>query len=116
MQVAVRVAPDEGEVVAVDGVEGGDGHAAVAADDDRVGGHLRGDHGADALQRAQPVHAGVQRLTGLQRNIEHGGGVARQVAGDRGGAVDEEHRTSGGRTLPLRNDEESGHEDSPPSR
>ena len=114
VQIRVGVEPDHREVVvgARRVRDGTDRHPAVAADE-HDGLELRRerlvDEGPGAQQRAQPVDPGVEGFPGLHRHIQHGRGRARQVSGDRVGAVDELHRPGGGASLPLRDDEESGH-------
>ena len=114
VQVGMRVDPDDREILVGDGRDGTEGDTAVPADGDAVIVCARGDGVADALAHthggAGPQDRCALRVTGLRQRLERGRRGARQISGDRLGAVDELHRAGGRRSLPLRGDDETRHD------
>ena len=120
VEVAVRVEPDDGErlVMGCRVRDRGHGHAAVAADHDRmVIGAVRRDaclqgirqRIAHAGEGAEATDARVERFTRLHGNVDADRRGAREVSRDRLGAVDQVHRPRGGGSLPLRHHEKARH-------
>ena len=63
----------------------------------------------EALGTGIRRYSALARIAGGGGHLDACGGGAGKIAGDRLGTVDEVHRPGGGRPLPLRDHEESGH-------